>query len=89
MWLDAETRTTIMKMFGLKKTCDIIMMSMQQQTGFTDCGVFAIAVMISLAHDEDPSIIKCREKGDGTCLSVSQKQTLPVFQDRNLNNLVD
>ena len=33
------------------------MMSMQQQTGSTDCGAFAIAVMTSLTHDEDPSKI--------------------------------
>ena len=56
--LDAETRTTIMKMFRLKKTKDIIMMPMHKQYGSTDCGVFAIAVLTSLAHEEDPSKFK-------------------------------
>jgi len=77
--LDADTRTTIMKIFGLKKPRDIIIMSVQQQTGSTDCGVFVIAVMTSLAHDEDPSEIKyiqeemrqhlleCITEGDLTC----------------------
>ena len=56
--LDAETRTTIMKIFRLKKTKDIIMMPMQKQDGSTDCGVFAIAVMTSLAYEEDPSRVE-------------------------------
>lgn len=56
--LDAETRTTIMKTFQLKKTKDIIMTPMQKQDGSTDCGVFAIAVMTSLAYEEDPSRVK-------------------------------
>ena len=54
-------------------------MSMQQQTGSTDCGVFAIAVITSLTHNEDPSKIKysqeemrqhlleCITEGDLTC----------------------
>lgn len=54
-WLDAEIRATITKIFGLKKAREIVMMPMQQQNGSTDCGVFAIATMTSLAHDEDPS----------------------------------
>jgi len=44
----------IVKVFHLNKTKDIIMMSMLKQHGCTDCGVFAIAVMTSLAHKEDP-----------------------------------
>ena len=56
--LDAETRTTIMKMFRIKKTEDMIVIPMQKQHGSTDCGVFAIAVMTSLAH-EDPSKLNC------------------------------
>jgi len=31
------------------------MVPMQLQSGGTDCGVFAIAVMASLALDDDPS----------------------------------
>jgi len=66
-WLYAETRTTI------TKVRDIIMMSMQQQKGSTDSGAFAIVVMTSIAHDEDPSEIKrqhlleCITEGDLTC----------------------
>ena len=52
--LDTETRATIMKMFGLKRAREIVMMPMQQQDGSTDCD-FAIAKMTSLALDEDPS----------------------------------
>lgn len=53
--LDAESRSTIMHMFGLKNSSDIVMVPMQQQSGGTDCGVFAIAVTTSLVFDEDPS----------------------------------
>ena len=60
--LDAETRTTIIKMFQLKKTKDIIMMPMQKQHGSTDCGIFAIAVITSLVHEEDPSRFKYKYK---------------------------
>lgn len=56
--LDAETRTTIMKMLQLKKPKDIIVMPMQKQYGSADCGVFAIAVMTSLAHEDDPNTFK-------------------------------
>ena len=59
--LDAETRATIMKMFGLKRARVIVMMPMQQQDGSTDCGVFAIATMTSLALDEDPSGITYKQ----------------------------
>jgi len=34
------------------------MKELQKQKGSTDCGLFAIAVMTSLAHKEDPSTIK-------------------------------
>ena len=34
------------------------MMPMQKQYGSTYCGIFAIAVMTSLAHEEDPSRFK-------------------------------
>lgn len=52
-WLDAETKATIMKIFGLKKAREIVMMPMQQQDRSTDCSVFAVATMTSLAHDEN------------------------------------
>ena len=53
--LDAESWSTIMHMFNLKNSSDIVMVPMQQQSGSTDCGVFVIAVMTSLVFDEDPS----------------------------------
>ena len=77
--LDVETRTTIMRMFGLKKSSEIIMMPMQEQNGSKDCGVFSIAFMTSLACEEDPSEIRykqsdlrlhlltCFEKGELLC----------------------
>ena len=34
------------------------MKKLQKQKGSTDCGPFAIAVMTSLAHKEDPSTAK-------------------------------
>ena len=34
------------------------MKELQKQKGSTDCGLFAIAVMTSLAHKEDPSTTK-------------------------------
>ena len=61
MRLDAETRTTIMKIFQLKKTEDITMMPRQKQYGFTDCDAFAIALMTSLAHKEDPTRFKYKQ----------------------------
>ena len=45
--LDGESRRTILHMFGLKNSSDIVMVPMQQQSGGTDCGVVAIAV-----HDD-------------------------------------
>ena len=82
--LDAETRATIMKMFGLKKARDIIMMSMQQQAGSTDCGVFAIAVVTSLAHDEDPSEIKyIQEEMRQHLLECITKEDLICFPRQN------
>ena len=44
-----------MKIFQLKKTEDVSLMPMQKQYGFTDYDVFAIALMTSLAHKEDPT----------------------------------
>ena len=55
--LDVETRTTVKQMFGLKKADDINVVAMQCQKGSKDCGLFAIAVMTSLAFGEDPSTV--------------------------------
>lgn len=43
-----RSRSTILRMFSLKNSSDIVMVPMQQQSDGTDCGVFAIAVMTSL-----------------------------------------
>ena len=59
--LDVETRNTIMKMFGLKKSNEIIMIPMQEQEGSKDCGPFSIAVMTSLAYEDDPSEIRYKQ----------------------------
>ena len=83
--LDAETRGIIMKMFGLKRARKIVMMPMQQQDGLTDCGLFAIASMTSLAPDEDPSgitykqvelrhhLLKCISEGKLTYFPIELK----------------
>ena len=55
--LDAEGRHIIKQMFGLKQMKCINMVKVQKQQGTKDCGLFAIAMMTSLAHDEDPSDI--------------------------------
>ena len=47
--LDFETKRVIKKMFALKKAGDINMVPVQKQQGSKDCGVFAIAIMTSLA----------------------------------------
>jgi len=55
--LDAETRTTIKQLFGLKKADFINMVAMQCQKGATDCGLFTIATMTSLVFGEDPGTV--------------------------------
>ena len=55
--LDAEGRAIVKQMFGLKQMRCINMVKVQKQQGTKDCGLFAIAMMTSLAHDEDPSDI--------------------------------
>ena len=47
-----------MRIFGLKKSSEIIIIPMQEQNGSKDCGVFSIAFMTSLAYEEDPSEIR-------------------------------
>jgi len=63
-------------MFGLKRADDITMMPMQKQEGLTDCGVFAIFVMTSLAHDEDPCRINYKQsKLRGHLVLFHKKET--------------
>ena len=59
--LDFETKGVIKKMFALKKAGDINMVPVQKQQGSKDCGVFAIAIMASLAFDENPSCVTYRQ----------------------------
>ena len=40
----------------------VIMKNMQKQNGSLDCGLFAIAVMTSLAHKENPSTVTYDQK---------------------------
>ena len=46
--LDAETRATVKKVFGLKSVEGLNMVDMQCQEGTSDCGMFAIAVITSI-----------------------------------------
>ena len=48
-------------MFGLKKSNERIMMPMQEQEGCKDCGPFSIAIMTSLAYEDDPSEIRYKQ----------------------------
>ena len=48
-------------MFALKRPGDINMVSVQKQQGLKDCGVFAIAIMISLTFDENLSCVTYRQ----------------------------
>jgi len=62
--LDAETRTTIKRIFGLKDVESLRMVDMQCQEGTSDCGLFAIAAITSLLFGEDPSnVVYSKEKG--------------------------
>ena len=60
--LDQENTDIILRIFqnhnnNEKKAVTIVMKNLQRQEGSTDCGLFAIAVMASLAHREDPSSV--------------------------------
>jgi len=55
--LDYETRDTIKKMFSIKNCNRINIVPVQKQSGSKDCGVFAIAIMTSIAYGEDPQNI--------------------------------
>ena len=53
--LDSESRRIVKAMFSLKSANNIHMVPVQKQQGVTDCGAFAIAMMTSIAFNEDPS----------------------------------
>ena len=52
--LDYETRDIIKRMFSVKTCSKINIVPVQKQNGSKDCGVFAIAIMTSIAYSEDP-----------------------------------
>jgi len=60
--LDAETRTTIKRSFGLKSVEGLSMVDMQCQKGTKDCGLFAIAVLTSLLFGEDPGKVVYKQE---------------------------
>ena len=60
--LDAETRATVKRSFGLKSVEGLNMVDMQCQEGTSDCGVFAIAVITSLLFGEDPSMVTYKQE---------------------------
>lgn len=53
--LDSESRRIVKAMFSLKSAINIQMVPVQKQQGVTDCEAFAIAMMTSIAFNEDPS----------------------------------
>ena len=55
--LNTEGWGIVKQMFGLKQMKCINMVNVQKQEGSKDCGLFGIAMMTSLAYDEDPSSV--------------------------------
>ena len=60
--LDAETQTTIKRMFALKSVEGLNMVDIQCQKGTSDCSVFAIAVITSLLFGEDPGKVTYKQE---------------------------
>ena len=60
--LNQESYDLILRIFHTQINDDrrttVVMKELQKQKGSTDCGLFAIAVMTSLAHKVDPSTAK-------------------------------
>lgn len=54
--IDFDTLSLLKKWFGVN--VNVKLPSMQIQVGATDCGLFAIAVLVALLHNKDPSTIK-------------------------------
>ena len=71
-----------MKMFGLKKSNERIMMPMQEQEGSKDCGPFSIAIMTSLAYEDDPSEIRYKQLATFNSYIVLQMESLFAFQKK-------
>ena len=83
--LDFETKGVMKKMFALKKAGDINMVPVQKQQGSKDCGVFAIAIMASLAFDENPSCVTYRQNHLRTHLldCFTNRRFTPFPKDQN------
>ena len=79
--LDAETRATVKRIFGLKSVEGLNMVDMQCQEGIIDCGVFAIAVITPLLFGEDPSMVTYKQeklrKHLTECLTVGKLSLFP------------
>ena len=83
--LDFETKGVIKKMSALKRAGDIVMIPVQKQQGSKDCGVFAIAIMVSLAFDENPSCVAYKQNHLRTRLLYCFTKTrfTPFPKDQN------
>jgi len=59
--LDQESYDLMLQIFYSRtnnRRATIVMKELQKQTGSSDCGLFCIAIMTSLAHKENPSAVK-------------------------------
>ena len=82
--LDQDSSCLILMMFHNRNngnSVTITMRNMQKQNGSIDCGLFAIAVMTSLAHKEDPSTVMYDQKKMGQhlqeCFSIKLIMPFP------------
>ena len=57
--IDYETRDATKRMFLIKNYSKINIVPVQKQNVCKDCGVFAIAMMTSIAYSGDPQIVTC------------------------------
>ena len=83
--LDCETKGVIKKMFALKRAGGIVMIPVQKQQGSKDCGLFAIAIMASLAFNENPSCVLYKQNHLRTHLldCFTNKRFTPFPKDQN------
>ena len=72
-------------MFALKRAGDIVMIPVHKQQESKDCGIFAIAIMASLAFDENPSCVSYKQNHLGTHLldCFTNKRFTPFPKDQN------
>ena len=55
--IDEESIELVTNMFSTEKNSFVCVPKMKIQTGGTDCGLFTIANMTSLAHGNDPFVM--------------------------------